>query len=211
VEITAGRKRSIGLTAGVIWLIVISLVFVVLSLLAIETPAARNVLIVTLTIAAAFIIACIVVLRAVLGLPRSIIPPASEEKKLGSRFALIVGLEGFAFAIVNSILGATRNFELIPSLNLIIVGIHFFPLARLFQVPRYNITGLLFCAVPIVILLVIPKQFIVGNTLAWYVIPSLGCGLTASVTAIAGLYEAWKAISKIREGQKLVGDKQELE
>lgn len=114
------------------------------------------------------------------------------------KFAFVVGGEVLAFAVVNSIAGLTQNYELMPSLNLIVVGIHFIPLARIFRVPRYYIMGLLFCAISIVTLIAIPKQLMVGQTLAWYVVPSLGCGFVASLIAVSGLIEAWQSVSKIR-------------
>jgi len=193
-----GRRRSIGLAGGALWLIAISIVFITWSLLAIETPLARGGLFATLVILGALIAAGVVVIRAALRLPKSIAPRTPEEQQMGRRFAWVFGAELLAFAVVNSIIGATGNFALIPSLNLMVVGIHFFPLAKIFRVPRYNVTGLLFCAIPIVTLLAISKQLMVGQTLAWFVVPSLGCGLVASVTAAAGLREAWQFVSESR-------------
>jgi hypothetical protein len=198
MKITGDRRRSIGLAGAALWLIVISLVFVVWSFLAIRTPIARLMLIGTVVLMGGLIVISVIVIHAALGLPVSTVPSTPEGKQIRRRFAWVFGAEMFAFAVVNSVVGVTRNFELMPSLNLIIVGVHFFPLAQIFRVPRYNIMGLLFCAIPLVTLLAIPKQFLVGRNLAWYVIPGLGCGLVASLTAVAGLYEAWKYISKTR-------------
>ncbi len=195
----AGRRRSIGLAGAALWLFVISFVCVTWSLLVIGTPMARLVLIGTFVLMGALLATDIVVIRAALGLPVSIAPRTPEEQQIGRRFAWVFGAEMLAFAVVNSVVGATGNFELMPSLDLIIVGVHFFPLARIFRVPRYNFTGLLFCVIPVVTLLAIPKQFEVGHALAWYVVPSLGCGLVASLTAAIGLLEAWQSISKIRD------------
>lgn len=36
---------------------------------------------------------------------------------------------------------AVDHAELIPALVCLVVGVHFFPLARLFDVPRYRLTG----------------------------------------------------------------------
>jgi len=59
--------------------------------------------------------------------------------------------------------------------------------------------GFLFCAIPVATLLAISPQFAIGQTLAWYVVPSLGCGLVAWVTAAAGLREAWKNVALASE------------
>ncbi len=193
-----GRRRSIGLAGGALWLIAISIVFITWSLLAIETPMARQVLLGTFVLLGALVVAGVVVIRAALGLPKSIAPRTPEEQQIGRRFAWVFGAEMVAFAVVNSIIGATGDFTLMPSLNLIVVGAHFFPLARIFRVPRYYLTGLLFCVIPTVTLLAISKQLVIGHALAWYVVPSLGCGLVASLTAAAGLREAWQSVSESR-------------
>lgn len=194
----AGRRRSIGLAAAAVWLIVISFVFVAWSLLAIGTPVARVMLMGTLFLVAAFVATGIVVIRAALRLPVSTTPRTPEEQQMGRRFAWVFGAEMAAFAVVNPVLSATRHFELMPSLNLIVVGVHFLPLARIFRVPRYFVTGLLFCAIPVFTLIFIPKEFEIGDTLGWYVVPSLGCGLVALLTAAAGLREAWQSVSLAR-------------
>ncbi len=192
------RRRCIGLAAGGLWMIAISLVFIAWSLVAIDTPTARLVLLGSCVLLGGLILVSIVVIRAALSLPKSIAPRTQVGKQIWRRFAWIVGAEILGFGLVNTILGATNNFELIPSLDLMIVGIHFFPLARLFRVPRYNIMGLLFCAIPIVTLLAVSKDFAVGQALAWFVVPGLGCGFVATVTAAAGLREAWKSITVLR-------------
>jgi hypothetical protein len=192
------RRRCIGLAVGGLWMIAISLVFIAWSLVAIETPAARLVLLGSCVLLGGLVLVSIVVIRAALSLPKSLAPRTQVGQQIWHRFAWVVGAEVLGFGVVNTILGATNNFELIPSLDLMIVGIHFFPLARLFRVPRYNIMGLLFCAIPIVTLLAVSKHFAVGQALAWFVVPSLGCGFVASIIAAAGLREAWKSITVLR-------------
>jgi hypothetical protein len=198
MQTLSGRRRSIGLAGAALWLIGISGVFVTWSLVAIGTPLAGQVLIGTFVLMGAIVAAGIVVIRATVGLPSSRVPRTREEQLIGRRFAWVFGAEMLAFAVVNTVLGATGNFELIPSLNLIVVGIHFLPLAKIFRVPRYYLTGFLFCAIPVATLIAIPKQVEIGQTLAWYVVPSIGCGLVASLTAVAGLLEAWKNVSQTR-------------
>jgi hypothetical protein len=198
MKIILGRRRSIGLAGAAIWLIAISSVCGVWSLLVIGTPIARLALICTFVLVAALFVASIMVIRAALNLPVSNTPRTPEEQQMGRRFAWVFGAETLAFVIVNSVVIATGNIEMIVSLDLIIVGIHFFPLARIFRVPRYNLMGLLFCLIPLATLLAIPRQLEVGHALAWYVVPSLGCGLVASLTAAIGLIEAWQSISKTR-------------
>lgn len=190
------RRRSIGLAAGSIWLIVISYVFIIWSLLVIGTPEAKKILFGSILLLFILTAIGIIIIRRALRLPKDTAERTHEEKKIGRRFVFIVGVEVLAFSIVNPILSITENYELMPSLNLIIVGIHFFPLALIFRVPRYIYTGLLFCIIPVITLVIFPKQFQIGQTTAWFVLPSLGCGIAAILTAFAGLGEAWKTVYK---------------
>lgn len=59
----------------------------------------------------------------------------------------------------------TGHAALLPSLNLVIIGLHFLPLAWLFDVPRYYAMGLLFCAIPIVTLWALPANTMIGSAL----------------------------------------------
>lgn len=199
MDANSGRKRCIGLIGGALWMIIISAVFGIWSLILIATTWAEQILVVASIIIVLLIIINIAEMRAALNMPKNSVPPAPEEKKMWRRFAWVFGTEIFAFSIVNPIVGAMGRYELMPSLNLIIVGIHFIPLVKIFHVPRYYITGILFCLIPIAVLVAVPKEFTVGETLAWYVYPSLGCALVAIITAVAGMYEAWKTIYKLRK------------
>jgi hypothetical protein len=200
MKMLTGRRRSIGLAGSALWLIGISLVFVIWSFVAIGTPLATTMLVGSSILVGVLVVTNFVVIRAALNLPVSMAPKSPEEQSIGRRFARVFGVEILAFAVVNPIVGATGKYELMPALNLIIVGIHFFPLARIFRVPRYNITGFLFCVIPVVTLLAIPREFEIGHVLAWYVVPSLGCGLAATLTAAASLREAWQYMLNHRVG-----------
>ena len=118
-----GRRRSIGLAAGALWMIVISFVFLIWSLLAIGTPLATQVLAGAVLLGAVLVAVGVVVIRAALRLPVSTVPRTPEEQQMGRRFGWVFGAEGLAFAVVTSIAGATGNFILMPSLNLIVVGL----------------------------------------------------------------------------------------
>jgi hypothetical protein len=196
MEKSFGRRRNIGLVGAAFWFIAISAVFSIWSLIAIDTHLATWILICLFIFIIFFVTIGIKIIQLTLALPMNTISRPQEDKNIWRRFAWVFGIEILAFALVNPILGATGNFELMPSINLIIVGIHFFPLARIFRVPRYYFTGLLFCIIPIVTIILVPQQFEIGHTLAWYVVPSLGCGVVATLTTMAGLLEAWRFISK---------------
>jgi hypothetical protein len=196
-QLSIERKRCIGLSIGALWLVVVSAAFVIWSLIAIGTSWALQTLFVLVVIIVALLVISIIVIRRAVHLPKD--QQKSEKKNLRNRFIFIVILEVIACAIVNITATILKQPEIIPSLVLIVVGLHFLPLAHIFKVPRYYITGLIFCAAPIATLTWIPKEYVIGQVIAWYVIPSFGCGFAAILTAAAGLREAWNAIAKSKK------------
>jgi hypothetical protein len=190
----SGRSRSIGLAGGALWLTAVSAVFVAWSLLLIGTRLADGVLIGAFVVTGAVIAASVLVIRAACRLPKRAFPRTPEERATGRRFAWVVAAEVAAFMIVNPVAAVTGHVELLPSINLAIVGLHFLPLARLFQVPRYYVMGVLFCAIPAATVFSLPANAVLGHALDWYVVPSLGCGLVAMVTSAAGVREAWQGV-----------------
>lgn len=187
------RRYVRGLAAGSVWLIAISAVFGAWSLVAIGTRVALGLAVAGVIVAVALALVGASVIRAAARMPDI---PLGPGQSVGRRFAVVVGVEVLAFGIVNSWAGASGNVILIPSLDLIIVGLHFVPLAVLFRVPRYHVMALLFCAIPVATLLWFPRESQMGAAFSWYVVPSLGCGAVAMVTAAAGLREAWRSIPR---------------
>ena len=193
------RRRTLGLAGGSLWLIVVGGIFAPVSLLMIDTPMARAVLAVVVVLTALLITMDILVFRAALQLPGRL-PRTAEERAIGRRFAVVFWAEAFTIMIVSWICSSTNRSELITPLVLIIVGIHFMPLAWIFEVPRYYITGLGFCGIPALTLLLIPATAQIGHARAWFVVSSLGCSLVALLTGMAG----------VREARQLVRDSQIL-
>jgi hypothetical protein len=111
---------------------------------------------------------------------------------------MIVAAEGVAIFVVSETCAETHHWRFIVPLAIIIVGLHFLPLARLFAVPRYNVTGALFCAIPIVTMLSVPASAHVGHALSWFTIPAVGCGLVSLATAWVGLNEIRRFVSVSR-------------
>jgi hypothetical protein len=67
--------------------------------------------------------------------------------------------------------------------------INVLPLAHLFRVPRYYSMGALFIVIPVLTMLVVSEPILIGNVQAWYVLPSVGCGVVGVVTAAASFWE----------------------
>ncbi|WP_342598253.1 hypothetical protein MHB48_11735 [Psychrobacillus sp. FSL H8-0483] len=78
-------------------------------------------------------------------------------------FNIIFAAEGLAIAITIAVSNATGHSELIPVVIAIIVGVHFLPLALLFQVRLYYFTGALLCLLAIITLLFVPAKVTLGG------------------------------------------------
>jgi hypothetical protein len=192
------RRRIIGLVGAALWLIVASGAFLMLSLWMIGTAAAWQLLFIATGITAVLVAIGLRVLNGVLRLPGAMPPRTPEERAVFRRFVRVVVAEVAAFMLVNSVCVTLQHVEFIVPLDVVIVGIHFLPLARIFRVPRYYPLGVLFCSVAILTLLMFRGGAHVGHAIAWYVVPSLGCAPVAWVTAGAGLREAWQAMVGLR-------------
>src|SRR5580698_8387723 len=158
------RARSIGLSAGSTWLIAVGGGFLAASLFAIG-PSAMPSAFAWVTILGACLIAGTIVIRKAWLLPADSNSDPSARKNLRRRFLIVVALEIAAFAIVNPIAAQTGHYAMLPALDLIIIGLHFFPLASIFQVPRYHLMGFLFCAISLATLIALPKTELIGQAL----------------------------------------------
>lgn len=183
------RRRAVGMTIGALWLIVAGAAFATWALVMINTTVAVGGLVVMLMLVAALIVVGVAMVRAVLRLPGRVPPKTPREERMGRQFVWVVVAEFAAFMVVNGFLSITKRFIFIEPLDLIIVGIHFLPLAYLFDVRRYYLMGALFCAIPALTLLAVSRATLVGDVQAWYVLPSLGCSAVAVLTGAASLRE----------------------
>jgi hypothetical protein len=66
---------------------------------------------------------------------------AAKGKRAGGVFGIIFGLEGGLIALVSTLLGRWRLGDWIPVAVALIVGVHFLPLASVFEMPLYYWTG----------------------------------------------------------------------
>lgn len=107
-------------------------------------------------------------------------------------FATQFGLIAIA-AILTNIVG---KFEWFFPIMAIIVGVHFFPLAHLFQVKMYYVTGTLICLLAIVILLFVPIDIhISGHQIdAWWTFIGLGSMFILWITSVVILFMGRKLV-----------------
>jgi hypothetical protein len=187
------RNGIVDLASGSLWLIAISAAFAMLSLFLIGTPLAMAVLLGVAAAALGLIILSVSVIRAATSLPARAPSTAQPRARTRRQFVATVGGEVVALGAVNTICVATGRVVAVAPLDIIIVGVHFFPLARIFRRPRYYAMGGCFCIVPILTMAMIPSTARVDQVSAWFVVPSLVCSFWASATGAIGLMDAWRA------------------
>jgi hypothetical protein len=191
----------IGLVGAALWLVAIGTVFTIVSLALIGTSAARFALAGVSIATIIFLAVGVGVLRAVLRTP-GVAARTTEGQIMARRFKWVVIGEVAAIMIVNGIASAMQYFQLIAPLDILIVGIHFFPLASLFRVPRYYWMGGFFCAVTVLTLVLVPAHAQVGAAGAWLVWPTFGCSLVAWVTAGFNLREVRQSLREQTVAQR---------
>jgi hypothetical protein len=192
------KRRMLGLSGAAIWLIAVSTAFTALSLFMIGTSAARLALISFAVAAVVYLLIGAGVIRKVLRSPGVVPPRTHEERVIMRRFVPVVIGEVVALMIVNTVCAVMRRLEPIVPLDVLIVGVHFLPLARIFRVSRYLVMGGLFCLVSVLTMVLVPVHAQVGAAGAWFVIPAFGCTPVAWATAALNLRETRQSV---HEGQ----------
>ncbi len=141
------------------------------------------------------------VLRYARSLPEISLPEeAGEGKRISIYFGIVFGLEFALIAVVAIALGRAHLQQLIPPAVALIVGIHFFPLARLFRVSMYWLTGGLLCILAAVALAaLLPGRLVTSLTgqdaKSWDLFIAAGAALVIWGT---GFYGAWHGLRVVK-------------
>lgn len=113
----------------------------------------------------------------------------SMSRNLRRRFNQVFIAEGVGIGVVAVICVSLGYPEWIPAAVALIVGLHFFPLARLFRMPLYYFTGAALCVVSAATMILAP--LLNSSDAVWFALPGLGSGLvlwtTGVVLAVTGL------------------------
>lgn len=109
------------------------------------------------------------------------------------RFNLAFGLELVAIVVAIFLLIRLGSGSLIPSIVVLIVGIHFFPLAVLFKISAYHLTGGVLCILALLTMAVMPEFRLV--------LAGLGSAVTLFATSAYMLFLG----GKVTRAQQLKG------
>jgi hypothetical protein len=190
------KAYVLGLSIGTFWLVAASSGFSI-TMIASANSRASGYAIGTIAIAATALL--LVIARQIVAaarLPRD--KRTSEHSGIGRRFLWIVMLEIAGIVLANTIAYSSGHLSLMVPIDLVVIGLHFIPLARLFGVPRYRALGVSFCAIPILTVVAFPADIHIGSTLARFLIPTIGCTVAAWMTSIGNMVEIRRLLSDIR-------------
>lgn len=126
------------------------------------------------------LIAGIFLFRSSRGAPNPIAAPDTQhDRRTWIWFGITFATEGLLIAVASVVCNALNRVDLFFPIMAIIVGVHFFPLAALFQVMPYYLVGALMCGLALITLLVVPESATLGGQpiLAQSVVLGFGAAL----------------------------------
>jgi hypothetical protein len=126
----------------------------------------------------AAIVSAVIIFRRSAALPSG--AAVERDRAVNRRFGLIVAAEFIGIYIAARILAAVEHTELIPMIVCLGVGIHFFPLTRLFKVRLYDLTGAALCLLSLATAVLAP---LTGEAALWTILPGLGAALVLYTTS----------------------------
>jgi len=162
-----------GFASGVIFIAFFSTIWAQIGIMGLQGWGDPLLTIVTILIGVALLIGSISLLRASRQLPAKAARSQSQERKVKTRWFRIIFLtEGLLILIAAIVCNAVNRFDLFLPVMVVIVGVHFFPLAAVFQENIHYLTGALLCLLVVITLLFVPERTVVGNLhiVAWEVI-----------------------------------------
>lgn len=125
---------------------------------------------------------------------------ARRLKRIGFLFNMVFIAEGLLIGIAIAICNLINQTDLIPGVIAIIVGIHFLPLASLFQIKVYYATGVLLCLLALITWLIVPGTVMIGEhqILVPLSLLGFGCALilwTTGLTLWLGIKNSSRTIA----------------
>jgi len=119
-------------------------------------------------------------------LPPTSLPP-EEQRRIGRVFARVNAVQWVAIFAVAFVLGRLHLDAYIPAAVTLVVGLHFFPLARAFRNPQHDLTGTVLVLWALGCLAVASRETLQSTT-------ALGTGAILWTSAASTLGRAFRAL-----------------
>jgi Family of unknown function (DUF7010) len=136
--------------------------------------------------------------RAADRLPRDTAP---ARKRPGRAFGLVFGLEIVIIALSIFLLNVLHHPEFRLPFVAIVVGVHFLPLARIFNVRLYYVVGVLLVLASVAVMLAVPVSTMIGIRSAW---DALVGSICAVILWLTGIYAWLRGRSFLEQAQELL-------
>jgi len=106
---------------------------------------------------AALVAGAVLLRRRSAALPPSTLDP-EEQRRAGRTFGRVNAVQWAAIVLIAVVLGRLHLDAYTPAAVTVVVGLHFFPLARLFRSPQHHVTGAALVLWGAVCLLLVPRD-----------------------------------------------------
>jgi len=169
------RGRSTGVIVGA----VMGLVWAGSTFWALDLAVAVPVLVAGVAVCAALMTGARRLRSAATALPASV-ASGVDLGKVRSRFALVVAGETVAIAVAINVLVRSGHPQWVPAAICAVVGVHFAPLARLFNVRVYDATAVALCGVAAATMI---TGVAGAPVLLWRLVPGFGAALALWATS----------------------------
>lgn len=110
------------------------------------------------------------------------LPAEQPDSAVLRRFGRVVAAEWVAVIVAAAVLGNTGNAQWIPAVVCLGVGVHFFPLARMFRIGMYDVTGTVLVLLALVTMTVVPVADL--PPALWNVVPGVGAAIALWGTTV---------------------------
>ena len=148
--------------------------------------------------------ACVLLRRSKRHTPATADPGAKALKEATFwRFGAVVAIEVVAIGLANTLLLAADHAEFIAPAVGLIVGLHFFPLAKLFREPIYHLTGGFMTMLSGVATVALLARVTLGAPYDWSVLVGTSSALALWITA--GYVLAAQFRAAIKPGKRATG------
>ncbi|MGO1101689.1 hypothetical protein P5618_027285 (plasmid) [Priestia megaterium] len=197
-QTTIPRAAVRGTAAGVIFMAFFGTLWAGIGIRGMQGWGFLVLIILSLLIGVLLLIGAIVLIKKSSPLSNEVIKKDREQwRKKNIWFGIIFSLEGLLIAMASFICASTNHLDLFVPIMALIVGAHFFPLAALFQVPTYYITGTFLCLLPTLVMLTFPVKTIISDhhIMVWWVSVGFGSALILWGTGIIVCVRGFRLLS----------------